>query len=93
MTFHREARGLRTVDRPAGPRHNDHYVTAAIDPDPGAISERFGRTIPDALFTPLGLRKGQVRVHRMQTLPGSAPNSSTGPRFAVALHMQEAETR
>ncbi len=63
------------------------------DPDLGAISARIGRAIPDAIITPLALRKGQVSFHHMRTLHGSTPNVSAGPRFAVAVHVQDADNR
>lgn len=39
------------------------------------------------------LRAGQVCFHHCQLVHGSLPNSSTGPRIALALHFQDATNR
>lgn len=60
------------------------------DPDLDSIEQRMGRAIPKHLITPMQLKKGQVSFHHMRALHASAPNRATHPRFAVAVHMQDA---
>jgi hypothetical protein len=60
------------------------------DPDLDGIERRLGRMVPQRLITPMQLKKGQVSFHHMRALHASAPNRAAAPRFAVAVHMQDA---
>lgn len=60
------------------------------DPDLEGIAQRMGRSVPKELITPMVLKKGQVSFHHMRALHASAPNRQATPRFAVAVHMQDA---
>jgi hypothetical protein len=61
------------------------------DPDLTAIETHLGRKIPDALITPMELRKGEVSFHHMRAIHCSSSNRAPTPRLALAIHVQDAE--
>jgi hypothetical protein len=63
------------------------------NPDLDGIEARMGRRVPRELIEPMVLRKGQVSFHHMRAIHASAPNMAETPRFAVAVHMQDAANR
>lgn len=60
------------------------------DQDLEGLERQMGREIPKDLITPMRLKKGQVSFHHMRAIHASAPNRAPTPRFAVAVHMQDA---
>lgn len=65
------------------------HVRGFKDTDLDSLGDRIGRDVGRELVKPLPLKKGQVSFHHMRTLHASMPNTSGGPRRAVALHMQD----
>lgn len=69
------------------------HVRGFNDPDLGSLGRRLGRPVPEGAVVPLVVRKGQISFHHMRTLHASPANRGPSERFALAVHLQDADNR
>lgn len=61
--------------------------------DLAALEAKFMADKEPAAHLPMTLKRGEVSFHSSLTVHGSEANRGSGPRIALALHMQDADNR